>query len=157
MQLKKEIENYISSTCEQKSEKALRELRLVLFNALRSIDQKLDSGKSADRTGGAANRCPHCNSGNTKGYGRNPLRSYCLDCQHAFVKKRSSLHYRRRTPQKILDLIVAIHTTDKSAPEIIEELKISIQTYYKWKNEIILVFPQLEEKFKQRGKNRGKL
>jgi len=144
----KELEDYLKG-CEQNNENELRELRRALNQALLSLDKKLDS--MTEKAHGIKDRCPHCRSTNTKGYGKNPKRSFCLDCKLAYVKERGALYYRKRNRDKILDLIVAIHSTNKRTSEIIRELNVSVQTYYKWKREIIFVFPQLEQKFKRGG------
>ncbi|WP_018306012.1 hypothetical protein [Desulfitobacterium hafniense] len=156
MEIQTKIESWVSD-CENKGTNELRQFRLILSRTIQAIDLKLDSIDKTKKIDVRSGRCPHCKSSHTKGYGLKPPRFYCLDCHHAFVKERAPLYYRKRNPLKILDLIVTIHTTDKSIPEITSELKISLQTYYKWKREIIQVFPQLEEKFNLRGKKPGKL
>lgn len=146
-----DFEDYQKS-CDHKTEIELRELRKFLVKALQVLDGKLDS--AVEKAGNSRMRCPHCRSNNTKGHGRNPIkRLYCLDCNQTFPESRSRLYYRKRNRNKILDLIVAIYTTDKNISQITAELNISIKTYYKWKKDIIFVFPQLEEKFsRKKGK-----
>ena len=156
MEIQTIVDNLVSE-CENKGAKELRQLRLTLIRTIQSIDRKLESLAKNKKTDVRSGRCPYCNSSHTKGYGLKPPRFYCLDCHHTFVKERSAFYYRRRNPVKILDFIVAVHTTDKSISEITQELKISLQTYYTWKREIIQVFPQLEEKFNLRGKKPRKL
>jgi transposase-like protein len=137
---------------EQMTDNELREFRIFLIKILQLLNKKLDS--IVEKAGGNKARCPHCRSNNTKGHGRNPIkRFYCLDCKQTFPESISRLYYRKRNRIKILDFIVAIYTTDKGISQITHELNISIQTYYKWKKDILIVFPQLEEKFnRKRGK-----
>lgn len=135
--------------CEQKTVTELRQFRKFLIKALQILDEKLDT--APEKTGRSKARCPHCRSNNTKGHGRTPTkRFYCLDCNQTFPESTSCLYYRKRYHDKILDLIITIHTTDKSVSQIVHDFNISIKTYYKWKRDILTVFPQLEEKFKRR-------
>lgn len=136
-----------------------RQLRNLLQKAFKALDNKIDSVIDKTRT---TKRCSQCNSTYTKRYGKTSgktpkIRYMCLDCNSTFVESRSLLHYRRRYPDKIVDMIVSIHTTDKSVSQIQDDLDISPQTYYKWKKVILEIFPQLEQEFARRGKKRGKL
>lgn len=151
MNFQKDLVDY-QNLCDQKTEAELRQLRRSLIKALRVLDEKL--GLTPEKAGSNKVRCPHCRSNSTKGHGRNPVkRFYCLDCNQTFPESKSSLYYRKRYHDKILDLIVTIHTTNKSVSQIVQEFNISVKTYYKWKKDILNVFPQLEEKFKRkRGK-----
>ncbi|WP_313559384.1 IS1/IS1595 family N-terminal zinc-binding domain-containing protein [Ruminiclostridium cellobioparum] len=137
----------------------MRQLRKNLHKSLKVLDEKIDSIINKTQ---ATNRCPRCNSIYTKRHGKTSgktpkIRYMCLDCDSTFVESRSLLHYRRRYPDKIVDMIVSIHTTDKSVSQIQDDLDISPQTYYKWKKVILEIFPQLEQEFAWQGKKRGKL
>lgn len=150
----RELQNFLNENSLQDIDK-IRQLRRLLQESLKVLDEKIDSMTNKTR---ATRRCPRCNSTHIKGHGKTPkIRYKCLDCNSTFVEPRSLLHYRRRYPDKIVDMIVLIHTTNKSSSQIKEELQICPQTYYKWKKIILEIFPQLEQAFALRGKKRGKL
>lgn len=129
----------------------LRNLRKFLHDILTQLDNSLEQKDPKSLT--PQKRCPSCQSSNIRKHGTNPIaRIYCLDCNKAYAVNRQPLYYRKKHHDTILDLIVEIHTTDKSATEIIQYLKISSKTYYKWRKEIISIFPQLESKFTNRRK-----
>lgn len=147
MDFQKDLE-YYQIICEQKSPAELRILRKVLIKTLQSLDERLES---AVKNTGSKTRCPHCRSNNTKGHGRAPTkRFYCLDCDRTFSEAKNCLYYSKQNHNKILNLIITIHITNKSISQITHDLNISMKTYYKWKKDIIAVFPQLEEKFKRK-------
>ncbi|MCM3749262.1 hypothetical protein M3223_18040 [Paenibacillus pasadenensis] len=129
----------------------LRGLRRLLQVTLKQIDHSLEQQEPQARD--PQKSCPECQSSNLRRHGSTPLpRVYCLDCNKAYAVNRQPLYYRRRQHDKIIDLIVEIHTTDKKTTEIINHLNISSKTYYMWRKDILSVFPQLEAKFKNRRK-----
>lgn len=150
MNYKQEAQDLFENIELNNSNKIL-ELREMLLSLLRTINE---NSNSRDKSTQNKLQCPYCFSTNTKKYGKKANRAYCSDCRKAYVIIRNPLHYNKRYPDKILDLIVLIYTTKYSKKEIIEKLKISTPTYYTWKKEIIAVFPQLDEKFKDRSKTR---
>lgn len=130
-------------------ETTLRHIRKILVKALHHIDQKLKN--YSKKTVNQQECCPYCNSNKIKGHSKYPSkRIYCFDCEKTYTLKRQPLFFRKRYRDKIIDLIVEIHTSTKSVPEIICQLQISLKTYYKWRGEIISIFPQLEKKFTNR-------
>lgn len=133
----------------------MRQLRRSLQKLLKVLDNKIDSIINKTQP---TKRCPWCNSAHTKRHGQTPkIRYKCLDCSSTFVESRSLLHYRRRYPDKILDMVITIRMTNKSISQIQDDLNISPQTYYKWKKIILEIFPQLEQRFAYRGKKTDKL
>lgn len=137
--------------CEELNEDDLKALRKMLWKAFYSVHKKLEH--SSKKKSKSNNYCPRCRSSDVIGHGKKTTKRFlCMVCGVTFVKERHLLYYRRRDPDKIIDLIVAIHTSDKSTSEIMNQLKIPVKTYYQWKDDILLVFPQLKEKFKNRGK-----
>jgi transposase-like protein len=98
--------------------------------------------------------CPYCFSTNTIIHARGQTpRFRCKTCKRTYFERRQTLYYRRRKRKGLIDLIVLTHTTEKSIAEIGKELGITLKTYRVWKEQLIAVLPQLEEKFnKQRKK-----
>lgn len=139
----------VLSNCEELDEKGLKELQRILCTNLKSVKEKLHSvSKNAQKP---YPDCPDCHSSNIKPHAKNPVpRFLCVDCKTTYTKDRQPLFYRRRNRDKIIDLIVAIYTTEKSITDIIEQLDISIKTYYEWRKQILSFFPQLQDKFKNR-------
>lgn len=145
------IKLWLEKCAHQKSLLELREIRKLLQDTLKQVDHSLEQQDPKARD--PHKRCPKCQSSHVRKHGTAPLvRIYCLDCSKAYVVNRQPLYYRRRHHNTILDLIVEIHTTNKSSTEIIQHLGISSKTYYVWRKEILSVFPQLESKFKNRRK-----
>jgi len=145
------IKQLLEKCTVQKKLPELRELRKFLRDVLKQVDYEIEQHDPKPRD--PHKICPECQSDSVRKHGRAPsLRLYCMDCSKAYSVNRQPLYYRKRHHDKILDLIVQIHTTNKSATEIIEHLEISSKTYYKWRREILLVFPQLASKFKNRRK-----
>jgi transposase-like protein len=135
----------------QKNLPELRKLRKFLQDTLKQVDHSLE--QQDPKAPDPHKRCPQCQSSHVRKHGTTPVaRIYCLDCNRAYVVNRQPLYYRRRHHNTILDLIVEIHTTNKSATEIVAHLGISSKTYYVWRKEILSIFPQLEHKFKNRRK-----
>ncbi|MCM3294012.1 hypothetical protein M3661_28350 [Paenibacillus sp. MER 180] len=139
------------NNCVELDEKGLKELQKILCLKLESIKGALKS--SSKKPQSAHPDCPNCSSSNIKAHTKNPVpRFFCIDCKITFTRNRQPLFYRRKNRDKIIDLIVLIYTTDKSITEIIEQLDISEKTYYEWRKQILLLFPQLQDKFQNRRK-----
>ncbi|SMF90199.1 hypothetical protein SAMN05661091_4931 [Paenibacillus uliginis N3/975] len=51
---------------------------------------------------------------------------------------------------KFIKLFIAIYSTNQSSHEIRRTLQISKPTYYRWRKQILLIFPQIEKKFSNR-------
>lgn len=146
----KDIQSALSN-CVELDERGLKELQKILCTKLKSVKEKLHSISKNAQT--SYPDCPDCHSSNIKAHAKNPVpRFFCVDCKITYIKDRQPLYYRRKNRDKIIDLIVAIYTTDKSITNIIEQLGISIKTYYEWRKQILSFFPQLQDKFKNRRK-----
>ncbi len=131
------------------SERSLRELRKRAWQFLDQVDQRLSSQYP---NSGKRSLCPRCRSSNTKRNGKKQKRDCCLDCSRSYSISLNKPHlfHNKHYPQKMLDLIYLIYKTDKRNPEVLNELKLSSNTYYKWKKEILDVLPFLTPHFEKK-------
>ncbi|WP_442951183.1 transposase [Paenibacillus sp. 481] len=131
------------------SEQSLRELRKNAWQFLNQVDEQLSS--QYPRTD-KPSLCPRCRSRNTKKNGQKQKRYRCLDCSRTYdinLDKPHIFHHKHH-PEKMLNLIFLIYKTNKSTAEILDELDLSRNTYYKWKKEVLIVLPFLAPYFVKR-------
>ncbi|WIM40345.1 hypothetical protein PO903_05495 [Paenibacillus sp. PK4536] len=145
------IENSIEKILERKNPSELKKLQAVL-NTLH-IKTKATCEQQHNKTKKPGLICPICGSKNTTKHDNKPsIRIFCHDCKKPYVLNRHLLHFGKKDPLKLIELIIQICTTSKSSTEIISYLNVSSRTYYIWSKQIISVFPQLESRFKNRRK-----